>query len=224
MSTNPINVRLPQFDLTTEDGRQAAHRYVASGIVDLNQAIAALNDKMNTAKTIITTIAQGGSGGGGGGGGQVVGGVNNQIGQTAYTTQQSDYGVKILLGDAAPVTVTLNAAVTTPWFSVIGNDSSATVSLVPSSGSLFGQNYVKPGFFGLVFFDGANFWSEGTPIAQDSSLGVVQGDGSTIHVDALGTMHTVGVTGTILIPSVDSGMTGSISVVHGLIIGFTNPT
>ena len=28
MSTNPINVRLPQFDLTTEDGRQAAHRSV----------------------------------------------------------------------------------------------------------------------------------------------------------------------------------------------------
>lgn len=223
MSTNPINVRLPQFDLTTEDGRQAAHRYVASGIVDLNQAIAALNKKVGASKPSTTTIIQSG-GGGGGGGGSVVGGVNNQIGESSYTTQQSDNGVKVLMGSASPATVNLNAGVTTPWFTFIGNDSSATVSLVPTAGSLLGQNYVAPGFFGMVFFDGANFWSEGTPIASDSSLGVVQGNGVTIHVDSSGTIQTLGATGTINIPSVDSGMAGSITVMDGLITNFINPT
>lgn len=185
---NPINVRLPQFDLTTEDGRQAAHRYVASGIVDLNQAIAALNDKVNVAKSTITTIIQGGSGGGGGGG-SVVGGVNDQLGQAAYTTQQSDNGAKIIVGDSSPVTVTLDTAVTTPWFTIIDNDSSSVASL---SGPVVGAQAIYPGGFAVIYFDGATFWSGAAQIATDSSLGVVQPDNTTIKVDSSGVISAVG--------------------------------
>lgn len=183
---NPINVRIPQFDLETVEGRQAAHRYLASGIVDLNQAIAYLKANPQSTTTTNTIIQTGGSGGGGGGS-SVVGGVNNQIGVTAYTTQQSDYGVKLLMGDSSPVTVTLNPGVTTPWFTFIGNDSSAMVSLTAGSpATLQGQNYIEPGLFGIVFYDGANFWSEGVPMATASSLGIVRPDNVTIHIDSSG--------------------------------------
>lgn len=222
---NPINVRIPVFDLETAEGRAEGHRYLASGIVDLNQAVAALNNKLTAAKpSSTTTIIQTGGGGGGGGGGSVIGGVNNQIGASSYTTRQSDNGVKVLMGAALSPTVNLNASVTTPWFCWIGNDSSAVVNLDPTSGSLFGQNYVAPGLYGMVFFDGTNFWSEGTPIAQDSSLGIVRPDDVTIHVDSGGVLSTIGATGTIHIPSVDSGMAGSITVSNGLITNFVNPT
>jgi hypothetical protein len=221
MSTNPINVRLPQFDLTTEDGRQAAHRYVASGIVDLNQAIAALNSKVNVIKPTNTTIIQSTAGAGGGGGGIAgLGGVNDQLGVTSYTTQQSDNGAKIIVGDSSPVTVNLSAAVTTPWFTIIDNDSSSVATL---AGTVEGARSIYPGGFAVVFFDGATFWSGCTPIATDSSLGVVQPDNATIGA-ANGIIFTIGATGTIHIPSVDSGMAGSISVVKGLITAFTNPT
>lgn len=156
---NPINVRLPQFELASDEGRQAAHRYLASGIVDLNQAIAALSNKVSTATPSTTTIIQSGSGGGGGGGGLVVGGVNDQIGQTSYTTQQSDYGTKIIIGDSSPVIVSLDGGITTPWFTIIDNDSSSVASLTPISPSLLdGERFIGPGCFGIIYYDGANFW------------------------------------------------------------------
>lgn len=192
MSTplNPINVRTPEFDLETPEGRQAGHRYLASGVVDLNQAIVALNDKVNTIQpSIETTIIQSSSGGGGGGG-QIVGGVNDQIGVTSYTTQQSDYGVKIIVGDTSPITINLNPGVTTPWFTVIDNDSSSVASLSPGVPALLqGEPVIDPGCFGIIYFDGSNFWCGATKIATDSSLGYVQPDGVTITIDSSGIIH-----------------------------------
>lgn len=192
MSINPINVRLPQFDLSTDEGRQSAHRYLASGIVDLNQAIAALNQKVVPATSTTTIIQTGGSGGGGGG--SAVGGVNDQIGVTAYTTQQSDYGVKIIVGDSSAIAITLNGGVTTPWFTIIDNDSSSIASLTPSGAtSLVGENTIPPGCFAIVYFDGAHFWCGATRLASDTRTGYVQGDGVTIHVESTtGIMSTSG--------------------------------
>lgn len=221
---NPINVRIPQFDLSTDEGRQAAHRYLASGIVDLNQAIAALNKKV-VPSTSTTTIIQSGGSGGGGGGSSVVGGVNDQIGVTAYTTQQSDYGVKLLLGDSSPVTVTLNPGVTTPWFVFIGNDSSALVSLTAGSpATLQGQNYIAPGLFGIVFYDGANFWSEGVPIAMDSSLGIVRPDNVSIGISG-GVISTIGIDSTIATaPLTPTGSRGSMIFIDGLLVSSVQAT
>jgi hypothetical protein len=223
MSTNPIQFRIPQFDLTTEEGRQAAHRYVASGLVDLNQAVAALKPQVDSTATVANAAASSSGTSAGVSSfnsetGAVVyfpqlGTVNDQIGQASYATQQSDNGAKIIVGDASGVAVTLSPTVTAPWFTIIDNDSSAIASLTAGGGSLFGAQEIVPGGFGIVFFDGTDFWADAAggltpqtfipmdstfltgydeltglfsggmvPIATDSSLGVVQPDGSTITV------------------------------------------
>jgi hypothetical protein len=186
-SYNPINVRTPYFDLESEEGRQAAHRYLASGIVDLNQAIAYLNSRItqSASASTTTTVLESSGGGGGQTPSLIVGGVNDQIGVTDYTTQQTDYGVKILVGDSSPVTVTLNSTVTTPWFTIIDNDSSSMVSLTTNPpATVQGENEILPGGFAIVYFDGQNFWSGATRIATDSSLGYVQPDNVTIGIDS----------------------------------------
>lgn len=150
-----------------------------------------------------------------------LGTVNNELGNPAYRTQQSDGGAKIIAGDSSPVTVTLNASVMAPWFTFIGNDSSATVSLSTDSGATInGLQSIYPGGMGIVFYDGTGFWSEGVAIATDSSLGVVQSDGETIGIDSSGVISTIGATGTInLGPFLDSSMT-AIFVQDGLITGW----
>jgi hypothetical protein len=178
----------PPVDPNMTPEEMALHlRLIYTALNDHDQAIVSVSQKTGTV-TNNTTVVQSGGGGGGGGGIPSLGGVNDQIGATTYTTQQSDNGAKILMGDSSPVTVTLNGAVTTPWFTFIGNDSSSTVSLVASHGTLKGQNYIEPGLFGIIFFDGANFWSEGTPIAHDSSLGIVRPDNTSIKVDSTGVL------------------------------------
>lgn len=190
MSLNPINVRLPQFDLESEEGRQAAHRYLASGIVDLNQAIAYL--KANPQSSTTTTIVQGGTGGGGGGTVQSIGGVNDQIGVTAYTTQQSDYGTKIIVGDSSAITITLNGSITTPWFTIIDNDSSSVASLVPSSPYVLdGETRIDPRCFAIIYFDGANFWCGASKIATPDTVGYVKPDNTTIEIDSSGTISVI---------------------------------
>ena len=90
-----------------------------------------------------------------------LGAVNNQLGESSYETQQGDAGAKILVGDSGPVTVNLNPGVTLPWFTFIGNDSGASVFLMPDSGALHGLQSIYPGGFAIVFYDGTDFWAEG---------------------------------------------------------------
>jgi hypothetical protein len=151
--------------------------------------------------------------------------IHGELGNPLYLTQQSDSGAKLIVGDSTPVTVKLNPSMVPPWFTFIGNDSSATAYLTTDSGaSIVGLNSVYPGGLAIVFYDGTTFYCEGVAIATDSSLGVVQPDTTTIGVDSSGIISTIGATGTIHIPSVDSGMAGSITVVNGLITAFVNPT
>ena len=147
--------------------------------------------------------------------------VNDQLGNPLYLTQQGDAGQKILMGDSGPATVTLNPAMTPPWFAFIGNDSSATVAIQTASGATInGLGSIYPGGMSIVFYDGSTFWSEGVAIAQDSSLGVVQPDNVTISIDSGGVLSTMGATGTInLGPFLDSSMT-AIYVDQGLITGW----
>ena len=220
---NPINVRIPQFQLDTEEGRQSAHRYLASGIVDLNQAIAYLKANPQSTNTTTTIIQSGGSGGGGGG--SVVGGVNDQIGVTAYTTQQSDYGVKIIVGDSSAIAITLNGAVTTPWFTIIDNDSSSIASLTPSSPYVLnGDAQIDPRCFGIIYFDGANFWCGATRIATDSSMGYVQPDNVSIAISG-GIIRTIGLDSTIATaPLTVGGTQGSMTFVNGLLVSSVQAT
>lgn len=169
---NPISFRLPAFDLTTEEGRQQAHRYVASGIVDLNKAIKALKSQLDTTNTTVANNASSASSGPSSSGvisfntltGAVtyfpeLGMVNDQLGNPSYLTQVSDSGKKIIVGDSVPGVITLNSSVPVPWFAIIDNDSTAPYSLIPSTGTLHGPNVINDSSFGIVFFDGTDFWA-----------------------------------------------------------------
>ena len=148
-----------------------------------------------------------------------LGTVNNQLGESSYETQQGDAGAKILVGDSGPVTVNLNPGVTLPWFTFIGNDSGASVFLMPDSGALHGLQSIYPGGFAIVFYDGTDFWAEGVEIATDSSLGVVQPDGVTIGIDSSGIISTIGFTGTIVTAALTTlGTQGSMTFKDGLLV------
>jgi len=226
---NPISFRVPTFDLTTHEGLDAAHRYVTSGVTDLNQAIAELKKQVDANHEKITSTVTSFSGGGGvtptppfiG----TLGVVNDQLGVPVYTCLQSDNGKKIIVGDATPVTINLDPTVTVPWFTIIDNDSSAVANLTPISGSVFGQPFISGGDFAIVAFDGANFWSGTAPLASPTRFGLVEPDNVSIVIDSgSGQLRTTGSNGTIIIPSIDSGMAGFITVQEGLIINFANAT
>ena len=154
----PLNVRGKVDDSVAE-----ALEYHDDAITDLQQAIPELKSQIKaaTASTTSTTenvtetnqqtVVTGSS----------VGGVNNQVGVTAYATAQSDYGAFILLSDALAIAVALTAApvITLPWYATFINSGTGTATLTPASGTINGA-----GSFALlggqcvtVVFDGTNF-------------------------------------------------------------------
>jgi hypothetical protein len=185
---NPPNVRYP-FTLPddTHSEVRKALEYTFNGLTVHEQAFAAIKSQLDKVVSKASTVTNTFSGGGGTPGPPTItslGVVNDQLGVTSYTTQQGDNGAKIIVGDALPVTVILSSAVTIPWFCIIDNDSSAVANLSPSTGSLYGEDSIPPFGFGIIFFDGTNFWSGATKIATDSSLGYVQPDNVTIGIDS----------------------------------------
>lgn len=153
--------------------------------------------------------------------------VNDQLGNAAYLTQTADAGRKILMGDSTVSTVTLNPSVSLPWFTIIGNDSGSTVSLLPGSGAgFYGMNSIYPGGFALVFYDGTTFWSEGVAIATDSTYGVVRPDGGTIVIDSSsGALRTGGVSVTVITAKLTGGGTnGSMTYSDGVLISQVQAT
>ena len=100
--------------------------------------------------------------------------VNDQLGNPAYLTQNSDSGAKIIVGTDSTVSVVLNSKVPAPWFTIIDNDSSGICYLSTDSGSVFGAQFIPDSGFGIVFFDGSNFWAGATLAAGGGSSGVTQ--------------------------------------------------
>ena len=164
MSTNLPSMRFPlNVRGKVDDSVAEALEYHDDAITDLQQAIPELKSQIKaaTASTTSTTenvtetnqqtVVTGSS----------VGGVNNQVGVTAYATAQSDYGAFILLSDASAIAVTLTAApvITLPWYATLINSGTGTATLTPASGTINGA-----GSFALlggqcvtVVFDGTNF-------------------------------------------------------------------
>ena len=91
----------------------------------------------------------------------VIGFVNDQTGQTAYATQQADYGAFILLSDASPIAVTLTVApvITLPWFATLINTGAGTATLTPVTGTINGNAdfTLLGGQVVTIVFDGTNF-------------------------------------------------------------------
>jgi hypothetical protein len=88
-----------------------------------------------------------------------LGTVTDRRGNPLYLTQITDNGAKIILGDSSPITLQLNAMVTPPWFIIVDNDSSSTVTFIPTSGSVIGAHSMPDSSFTTIYFDGVNFFA-----------------------------------------------------------------
>lgn len=98
-----------------------------------------------------------------------LGAPNNQTGQTAYTVQSTDNGIFLILGDSSAVTVTLNSALTVPYFLFASNFGPSNVTLVPTTGSI-NQNTLDVGGLYIIAFDGTNWWNSALIVATGISF------------------------------------------------------
>lgn len=114
------------------------------------------------------TVFEGGAGGGSTPGTATGIAVNNQSGQTSYSTLSGDNNALIVFSDASPIAVTLNTQ-TPPWSCFVANIGalgSGTVTLTPFSGTINGGATltVLPAYEVLVAFDGTNWFAATLPI------------------------------------------------------------
>lgn len=178
MSSNNLT---PSFRYPATIPEDAAHPTVrkaigqnVKGIVDLNQAIAALKTKLDALTTTSTSsgsitttnIINGGSSFTG------LGTWNDQSGVTAYTTTPGDNGVLLVVSDASPVAVTLSSAVSTPYFFFITNFGAGTATLTPDSGTIDGGASVDllEHYFAMVIFNGTNWQTSDALLAKNTPL------------------------------------------------------
>ena len=119
----------------------------------------------------------------------IIGFVNDQTGNTSYTTLPSDYGSCIVLNDASPIAVTLTAETTIqlPWYASFLNFGTGTATLTPASGNIsYPGNLaaasmpVATGQIGFVWFDGINFQADVLSLSSGGTItGVTAGTGLT---------------------------------------------
>jgi hypothetical protein len=206
MSTNLTSFRLP-FTMSKDIHPDvvAACRYLFNGNVDLNQAIVALNSKVEANTTAIaavptattTTTTSGGSTGGS------AGSVNDQTGNTSYILQQSDFGGIIVINTASAFALTLNSSVTTPFYCVIENFGTGTVTLTPDSVSVIintaASTTLPSGQSALLFWNSPTEWWMTTlppmaPIPLVGTTGAIGGAPLTLGQTVTGTAAVAGST------------------------------
>lgn len=146
MSSNPLK---PSFRYPAALPAGVAHDSVVkaiqnnvNGLVDVNQALVALTNRVNAIKGATSNVmaASGGSSSIviNGSTFQGLGGTNDQTGVTTYALVAHDNGILLILNDASPVAVSLNSGLATPYFLFITNKGSGAVTLTPSSGLVNG--------------------------------------------------------------------------------------
>ena len=146
MSSNPLQpgFRFP-FNIEGKGSPEivAAVRAHDNGLVDVNQAIRALKSQVDAIQptttlagttteilnTVTNTVVDALAG---------LGTVNDQTGNTAYTTQSGDAGTLLILDDASPVAVSLNSAAMPPFALFITNFGAGVATLTPTSGTING--------------------------------------------------------------------------------------
>jgi hypothetical protein len=194
---NPINQRFPlQLPENVDPAIATQIRYVTSGIVDLNQAIAALKAQLDalsaTVTQVVTTVTTTAGTGVTSFNTQTgavtyfpfLGTVNDQTGVTAYTLLGSDSGALLILNDASPVAVSLDSTLQTPFFFFVSNFGAGTATLTPTLGLINGgASYPLPQNASVVvFFDGTNW---------DASA-YLGGSGTTGYIPKWSTPNTLG--------------------------------
>lgn len=162
-------------------------RLLFNAINDHDQAITTLATQGVPASTSTTTVISGGSGGGGVTPVVVnpfpgLGSVNNQVGLTAYTTQMTDNGALILIGDSSTIAITLNSALVTPYFTSISNAGTSTATLTPSTGTINGSASLTlpAGSWVTVYFDNVNWDAESPGTTAGGVSQLLAGAGITL--------------------------------------------
>jgi hypothetical protein len=177
MSANqPTTFRFP-FNIDdakdTHPTVKAAIRYAFSGLLDAQNAIKSLNNKVNghTAgiQTVTKTVAEIQSGASiPTPAASTIGLVNLQPnsaqGNTAYTLNQSDYGGLILVNSTPAFPITLNTGLNAPFFTTIYNFGAGAVVCTPDVVASLVNNgasvTLNSGHFGTFYFDpNRNFWA-----------------------------------------------------------------
>lgn len=184
LSTNPISFRLPFESQISKlpPEHQIVVRTQWNAITDLQGAIPVLKTQIEAMKTAATaaaataqnitnsseTVVSNPS---------TIGTVNNQTGNTAYTTLPSDYGAFIILDDAAPVALTLGTgtAFQVPFFVVMLNFGVGLVTATPASGTItYPANLgaasipIPQNVGAMASYDGANYWTILFPVAPQN--------------------------------------------------------
>lgn len=201
MAINPPSFRFP-YALLAKLPPEArdAHTATFDALTDIYQSLRLQKQNSSTSNTTVNETVLGTSGNGtdttagvssfNGSTGEVsyfpdMFLVNNQTGQTSYTTQTGDAGAIIILDDAASIAVGLNYSVATNWATVIANygtgAATATPVSVPSGatstitypGNIGASSMPIPsGYAASLYFDGNNFWAVLIPIT--GVVGVTQ--------------------------------------------------
>lgn len=178
-TTPPITAWVPK--VSAEPSPAEIHRLFTLAFQKLGNHATAFGiqqAKINAIKGgTSTTIVEGG-----GGGGSIIppppatpGGipVNNQSGQTAYSTASTDDGALIVLSDASAIAISLTSQ-SPPWSCFITNQSAlgaGTATLTPASGTIsYAGNPgaasmpLLGGYSTIVAFDGTAWWAFTLPI------------------------------------------------------------
>lgn len=247
MAQNTPSFRFPFASLAKlPPEAQAAHLATFNALTDIYQAFSLQKSNSSSATTTLNETVLAASGTGGAAGVKSFNSetgdvtffqdlffVNNQTGQTAYTTKTSDAGALIVLNDASPIAVGLNFTVPTNWATWIANYGSGTATLTPTmvpSGATSTISYpnnlavssmpLPSGFAAFLFFDGVNFWAIAIPIVGGGGTitGVTAGTGLT----GGGTSGVVTIALSVPVSVVNGGTgTNTPSLVNGTGISIT---
>ena len=107
-----------------------------------------------------------------------IGGVNNETSETAYVTQQSDYGAFIIMSDASAIAISLSVSpgIQVPWYCTFFNEGVGLATLTPVAGTISypnnlaaGSMPVAQGQAAIVAFDGTNFFAVTIPVPPQNT-------------------------------------------------------
>lgn len=162
MSIPQVQQYFPNLDGLADPKVVQAHKLAWIAIGDLSKGVDALNTKVQSINTSSSTSSPGSSTGTTstttGSTITTLGTVNQQSANT-YTTQQTDNGALLYINNSTAFSLSLNSAVTAPFFLFAMNVGPGTVTATPTSGTINGGTNlsVAQGYGIICFFDGTNW-------------------------------------------------------------------
>jgi hypothetical protein len=182
MSTVPIQPYYPQINKNVDPLVTVHLQRIYPALNDHDKAIVSLKAQLTALSTKTTAAAASATASTSTSSSTVVevftfpglGTVNDQTGNTAYTTQQSDNGAVIVANDASAVAISLNSAVSIPYALWITNFGAGAVTLTPSTGTINGGAtfQVPTDYTSFLVFTGGVWWATLTPVVPANTPAV----------------------------------------------------